>query len=242
MTPRMLSLCFALSIVGCAADEEAQRGSRESLSGGSAGSGAATDFGNSTGFVPPPPSTGAMVTGGGCKAGHYVGQLEGTYISPAAVGFTPQGVPISTDPNNIDAAVLNMLFPPAGGVGPGFEFWLEASEEVVECEPVPGEEFTFCPDFKVEGGKAKGVANGLFPFEMDLKGQLDCDQGNFQGLIENGHYEVAGIPFYFEGTIEASYDAANSQFFDGKWDVTEPADPSAGGNGTWYTGWVDDMP
>lgn len=239
MTLRMFGLGLALTLsFGCAADEMEDRGSESNLSGTAGTPAGPSEFGNSVGFVPPPPSTNLSVTGGGCKAGHYVGQLDGLYISPAAVGWTPTGVPISTNPDNIDAALLNMLFPPADGVGPGFEFWLEASEEVAPC----GGDQEFCFDFKVEGGAAKGVANGLFPFSMELNGDLDCNQGHFEGLIENGMYEVAGIPFFFEGTITASYAADKAEFFDGEWVVTEPADPTAGGEGTWYTAWVEDTP
>ena len=239
MTRALLCMICVIAI-GCATDEEGARGDRDDgLGGGAAGAGGFgnADFGNSDDFVPSAPS-GALQPGGDstCKAGHYVGQLMGVYLSPAAMGFTPSGVPVSTDPNNIDAAVINSLFPPADGVSPGFEFWLEASDDAAPCS---GDE-EFCFDFKVEGGKAKGVANGLFPFEMDLTGDLDCGQGRFVGIIENGWYSVAGIVYEFEGTIEGSYDESRAAFFDGVWEVHEPADPTAGGDGTWYTAWTQD--
>lgn len=235
MAKTIVVLGVLLAATGCATDAEPGRVGR---SDGSAGDGALTGvgseaFGNSA-YVPPPVTGGAVVPGGDCTAGHYLGQLEGLYESPAAVGFTPGGIPISTDPKFISTDILNTLFPPMGGISPGFEFWLNASEDTAPCEI--GQEFCF--DYLVEGGKARGVANGLFPFEMDINGQLDCDAGNFEGQLENGWYDVAGIRFHYEGTLRGSYDAAQSAFFDGTWVATEPADPSAGGEGTWYTALV----
>lgn len=167
-----------------------------------------------------------MVSGGGCKAGHYVGRLGGLYMSPAAFEFP---VPIET----VDLPDL------AGGPDvPGFEFWLESDEEMVECESIPGEEFMFCPDFKVEGGIAQGWANGVFPFRMEINGELDCELGRFMGLLENGTYSVFGTDYFYEGTIDASYDAANTAFFDGTWAVSEPMGINAGGAGDWGAGLV----
>lgn len=229
----LLSFLLILAAFGCKEGNEGRdTSSRTGLDDGAAGSGGG-DFGNPDPALPPPPSGAVIQEGGGCKSGHYLGQLEGTYLSSVAFGMA---VPISTDPTAVDAAILTMLFPPADGVSPGFEFWLEASDET---EPCAGDQ-EFCFDFKVEGGTAKGVANGLFPFEMELNGDLDCDQGKFQGLLENGWYEVAGLRFMYEGTIEADYDASMSAFFNGTWEVTEPADPMAGGDGTWWTAFVDD--
>lgn len=237
MISTMVALVLALVSIGCATPPEQSR-TREGLAGddGTAGAPGSDAFDNAN-FVPPPPTNASIVPGGNCKAGHYLGQLEGLYVSPAAVGFTPGGVPISTDPKFIATDILNTLFPPMGGVSPGFEFWLNAAEDYSPCEE--GQEFCF--DYQVEGGKARGVADGLFPFELEINGQLDCDQGKFQGLVENGWYEVAGIRFFYEGTIEGSYDAAQAAFFDGKWKVHEPADPTAGGEGTWYTAYVEEM-
>jgi hypothetical protein len=241
-----LVLSLVLATVGCATDEgERASGTSNLDNGGMAGSVGTGDFGNSTTANVPPPPTGAVVTegsGNGCKAGHYLGQLWGTYVSPAAVGFTPDGVPVSTDPMALDAAVLNSLFPPAGGSSPGFEFWLHTSDEAVEVVCEPDDEFCIGADFKVEGGIAKGVANGLFPFQMEINGSLNCGAGEFHGLVENGWYEVAGIRFMYEGTIDASYDKDMAAFFDGTWIVAEPADPTAGGEGEWYTALVDDVP
>lgn len=234
MTRTAIGILLALTTAHCATDGEHSRATERELAQGQAGSGAgADDFGNSDNPVPPPP-VGTVIVGGDCKPGHYLGQLEGMYESGAAFGFTPGGIPISTDPKFISTDVLNALFPPMGGVSPGFEFWLNATGDTAPCEV--GEEFCF--DYVVEGGKARGVANGLFPFEMDINGQLDCSGGTFQGLLENGWYDVAGIRFFYEGTIESAYDSNQSAFFDGTWEVSEPADPNAGGTGTWYTAYV----
>lgn len=249
----------AIAAPGCSKDDgDASNGRGDtsqgggSQSGGGAGSGG-QEFGNSEGFVPPPPSMNLDIAGGDCKPGHYVGQLDGMYTSPAAFGLP---VVISTDrsmapPGFFDLGAWGIPgLPPADPAAmpmmmleedaPGFEFWLEASEEVVDCEPVPGEEFTFCPDFKVEGGKARGIANNMYPFEMDLNGELDCEAGKFQGVLENGWYEVGGVIYNYTGTIEGDYDSVNAEFFNGVWTVAEDVDPNFGGTGTWYTAWVMD--
>ena len=237
---RLLTLAFYVAAIafglGCATDDatEDKRGGGDGDGNGAAGSTSNQDFGNSNATQPPPPAMDLMVTGDGCEAGHYVGSFKGMYLSPAAFEVFPVEIEAVDliDPFGVE--------PPL----PGFEFWLEASEEVVDCEPVPGEEFTFCPDFEVEGGVVRGQANALFPFEVELVGDLDCSAGVFRGILENGWYDALGVRYNFEGWMDSSYDAANAQFFDGTWAVTEPmsATGMAGGDGTWYAGWVMDTP
>lgn len=243
----------AIAAAGCSTDTDggSKRGAGNQSEGSAGDDG--QNFGNNTGApLPPAPSMNLDITGGDCKPGHYVGQLDGTYSSPAAFGLP---IEITTDRSMAPAGFFDFsaFIPGLGPMdmmdmpmtmleeeAPGFEFWLEASEEVVDCEPIPGEEFTFCPDFKVEGGKARGIANNMYPFEMDLNGELDCEAGKFQGLLENGWYEVAGTIYYFTGTISGDYDSDKSEFFNGIWTVQEDVDPNFGGMGTWYTAWVMD--
>lgn len=228
MKPTTIAFACLLAAfgVGCNADDdELGRGGGSSTgSGGSAatGSGGAMNFGNSTAPQAPPVPTNAAITGGDCKAGHYVGHFIGEYMSPL----------IFEIPIPVEAADVADIF--TGETKPGLEFWLEQAD--VECEV--GQEFCF--DFKVTGGKMQGFANGTFPFEIDLEGELDCDNGKFQGELRNGKYIAFGLEFAFEGTIDSSYDAANSAFFDGVWDVKEPMGMNAGGSGEWSAGWVMD--
>lgn len=228
-------MCVAgLVLGGCASDGDDSNDGRGSAGDGdgSAGSGTGAgdsnlEFGNSDATQPPPPASNLAISAGGdCKAGHYVGTLGGMYRTPVLFE-------LSQDFETEDVADL------AGGPDtPGFEFWLVASEGVAECS----EDQEFCFDFKVEGGLAKGMAAGTVPFEMQLVGELDCGAGAFVGELQNGKYIFLGLEYFYEGTIEASFDSANDQFFDGTWAVSEPisvmAGGNAGGDGEWYAGWV----
>lgn len=233
MKSAILVLCMGLLGLGCATDDAKD----DSRGGGNLGDGTAgntgstdgQDFGNSTAPQAPPPAANASISGGGCEAGHYVGSFTGTYLSPAAFELFP--VPIEA----VDLVDLTGQNPPL----PGFEFWLEsAGEGMAECSA----EDEFCFDFQVKGGIVRGQANGLFPFEVELVGDLDCSQGIFKGTLQNGWYDAFGVKYEFEGWMDSSYDSTNTQFFDGTWAVTEPAGMMAGGDGTWYAGWVMDPP
>jgi len=102
------------------------------------------------------------------------------------------------------------------------------------------EEFEQTADFTINGGTARGLSNGMYPFEFEIRGALDCATGEFHALIENGWYDVYMVRYFFDGTMDASYDATSSEFFDGTWASSEPADRQLGGSGTWYTVWTAD--
>jgi len=177
-----------------------------------------------------------------CKAGHYVGTFNGTYHSVAWGNGAP--------PLTISAT--------ASFGRPGLEFWLERIPR--DCQS----DEEFCPDFTVKGGKIRGHSNPFstgdeaaagssaptlaIRFEIDFGGNLDCSRGQFEGLLENGCYDLATLLFRFNGTAPAMYDAATSSFTDGMWKVTEeppadawqPPDPNIGGRGTWQATLVND--
>ncbi|HEX7476386.1 MAG TPA: hypothetical protein VF331_01130, partial [Polyangiales bacterium] len=160
--------------------------------------------------------------GGSCEAGHYVGAFTGKYYAPAALNT-------ATDVASVDtAAVLG------GPVLPGLEFTLNSSKSEI---------------FAITGGKIRGTANGLFPFDIDLTGNLDCSTGKFTGTM-NGHYTVVGINYPFLGTITADYNKITHQFINGTWTLHEPlADGglppivvpgitmAPGGSGSWNADW-----
>lgn len=231
-----LAVALAFFSAGCAADSgEPTRGNAEGTGtaslgasgAGGTGGGDGSGFDNSTAPQPPPVAGDLSVSGGACKAGHYVGTLGGMYRTPLLFEF-----PVQFETEDVPD--------PAGGPDiAGFEFWLTASDEA-QCEA--GQEFCF--DFRIEGGMAQGYASGSVPFEMEMVGDLDCSQGVFVGELRSGKYTLAGIDYLFEGTISGSFDADNDQFFDGVWEVSEPASVmlggNAGGNGEWYAGWIMD--
>lgn len=160
-----------------------------------------------------------------CKAGHYVGSFEGVYRSqlwPEFLG-TPE-IMVSAVPNLLNG-------------GEGLEFDLVERSDY-EC--APNEEFCF--DFGIEGGRITGNADWFplvgallpVPFEMDLEGELDCENGVMRALLSNGHYEFAiALQIQFSGTASAEYVPYEYRFENGLWDLDEvppmlPVDPMPG--------------
>jgi hypothetical protein len=111
--------------------------------------------------------------------------------------------------------------------------------------------------FEVSDGYMTGLALGLYPFEGEIQGRLDCPNLFFDGLLRNCSYIIWGLPVAFEGVIPAQYDPVNHTFVNGLWSVTEadatggfpppapvnpgdplPALPQLGGVGTWTATWV----
>lgn len=119
---------------------------------------------------------------------------------------------------------------------PGLEFWMEEADGSGE-------------HFAISGGKVRGAADLVFPFEIDFTGELDCPSGTASGFLLNGWYEVFGVRFAFEGTWDGEYNRLTHSFVNGTWAVEEPPDPSApppdpnfpppvsGGSGSWNANW-----
>lgn len=149
---------------------------------------------------------------GGCRPGHYEGSFEGLYAS----SLTFVGAPIPVAPIDLPGM-------------PGLEFDLVAGSGGGEI-------------LMVSGGKMKGNALGLFPFEFDMVGSLDCDTLKFDAELINGFYSLGGVGrFEMEGPITADYDPVTGSMTNGHWIVTEPGSmppwgstmPWYGGEGTW---------
>ncbi len=77
--------------------------------------------------------------------------------------------------------------------------------------------------YTVSNGFMQGVALGMFPFEGEIVGDLDCNQAYFDGLMVNCRYIVGVIPYSFQGLLRSKYDKFNHAFVRGLWSVTEPA-------------------
>ncbi len=152
---------------------------------------------------------------GSCKAGHYVGYFDGFYGSPAV--FTLPVPVVAVDTVAADG----------GATQPGLEFWLTK---------VPGSGELFA----INGGKMRGTADGLYPFDADLKGTLDCGTKKYNGTIENGVYDDgSGTKYQFIGVMTSDYDKIQNKFINGQWKCTEPTSifPTAGGSGMWNATW-----
>jgi len=147
---------------------------------------------------------------GGCRPGHYEGSFEGLYSS--SLTFVGAAIPV---------------FALDGTGMPGLEFDLVPGAGGGEI-------------LSVSGGKMRGTANGLFPFQFDIVGNLDCGTRKFDAQLVNGFYNVGPIMIGMEGPLTADYDPVTGSMVNGKWVVIEPNPPNqpltpnfAGG---WYGG------
>jgi hypothetical protein len=237
---RLLGIAAAMVVgaaVGCSPD-----GDNNNQQGFASNPNDTAGTGGSGPVDPPPPpgddggsggtggTGGGIGSGSGCQAGHYVGGFEGTYRSPADPGASvfQFDLVIMSFENIFDMFDY------------GLELWLEEADGGGDDCSLGTE---FCADYVVSGGKIRGTANAYLlvnaPFEIDLTGELDCSQGQFRGLLQNGWYEVFGERYPFSGTIEATYDQGTFSFTNGSWAVEEedpaPNPPPAGwgGEGTW---------
>lgn len=89
----------------------------------------------------------------------------------------------------------------------------------------------------VSGGHMRGTANGLFPFQFDIEGSLDCSTLKFDAQLVNGSYNAFGIVVMMEGPLVADYDPVTASMVNGMWTVTEPT-PPYGGSGTWQATYI----
>ncbi|MBM4364139.1 MAG: hypothetical protein FJ104_15775, partial [Deltaproteobacteria bacterium] len=90
--------------------------------------------------------------------------------------------------------------------------------------------------FEVTDGQLAGIANtpiGPAPFSARIEGTLDCTTLRFDAQLLDGGYDYFGQKGAFSGPLTSGYDSTTSRLAGGTWQVSEPADPSRGGNGTW---------
>ncbi|MDD9939070.1 MAG: hypothetical protein OXT09_36110 [Myxococcales bacterium] len=138
----------------------------------------------------------------------------------------------------------------------------------VDLPGFPGLQFDMLPAEPGEvtlavDGKFDGLADGLFPFRGDFVGELNCETGEFTGMMINAEYTIGPdqlvilenpVRFQFEGPVWATYDKLTHSFVGGIWDAVEPQfggmpfqtyprDPlrdGVGGSGVWSAGWIND--
>jgi hypothetical protein len=169
-------------------------------------------------------------TSGGikCKAGYYVGEMNGNYM-PGFAGFgitsSPFAVPFMAEELNGQPPLSLTLL--ENSTGPAGEFF----------------------SYTVNGGCMQGMAKSMGtdnPFVARLTGDLDCSSGAFVGVVE-GHYTLLNLPgleYQFKGPITAQFTGAEAKLADGMWSIAEPAaldgQPAGSGSGTWSASYVSD--
>jgi len=163
-----------------------------------------------------------------CKAGYYVGEMNGNYMPDfAGLGITqsPFAVPFMAEERNGQPPLSLTLLENA--TGPAGEFF----------------------SYTVNGGCMQGMAKSMGtdnPFVARLTGDLDCNTGAFVGVVE-GHYTLLNLPgleYQFKGPITAQFTGAEAKLADGMWSIAEPAaldgQPAGSGSGTWSASYVSD--
>lgn len=157
-----------------------------------------------------------------CKAGYYVGHMEGDYKP----GFASLGLGASQLEVEFRSESLNGQPPLA----------LTLEEEVAGS----GEFLSF----RVSGGCLQGLArSGVTdnPFVARLTGELDCRTGQFNGTMDGVYtlFNVSGLEYKFKGPITAQF--ADDSLSEGAWSASEPpaldGNPAGGGTGTWGATW-----
>lgn len=135
---------------------------------------------------------------GGCLPGEYEGTFGGLYWS-----YLATLAPIE----ELFVPVANLAIP---GEPSGFKFTVmpaEGGETVLRIQ-----------------GRMDGLADGLFPFNSALEGQLDCATKTFSANIVGGMYSILVdglLPQSFEGVMWGSYDVKTHTIVAGEWDVRE---------------------
>jgi hypothetical protein len=169
------------------------------------------DAGRSTGTV------GAV----NCKAGYYVGEMQGEYMPGfSGFGITRGGFSVhfmAEELNGQPALSLTLFENDTGAAGEFFSY-------------------------TVNGGCMQGMAKSMGtdnPFVARLTGDLDCNTGAFVGVVE-GNYTLLNLPgleYQFKGPITAQFVIADAKLSDGQWSIAEPpaldGQPAGGGSGTW---------
>jgi len=135
---------------------------------------------------------------GGCLPGEYEGTFGGLYWS-----YLATLAPIE----ELFVPVANIAIP---GEPSGFKFTVmpaEGGETVLRIQ-----------------GRMDGLADGIFPFNSALEGQLDCSTKTFTANIIGGVYSILVeglLPQSFEGVMWGTYDVKTHTIVSGEWDVRE---------------------
>jgi hypothetical protein len=147
--------------------------------------------------------TGADV--GGCLPGDYEGTFGGIYWS-----YIATLAPIE----DLAVPIANIALP---GEPSGFHFTVE---------PAEGGETVL----KIKG-RMDGTADGVFPFNSALEGELDCRTKRFTARMIAGMYSVlidGLVAQQFVGVMSGNYDVRTHTLVDGEWDVWETSGVPSG--------------
>jgi hypothetical protein len=123
----------------------------------------------------------------------------------------------------------------------GLELFNDQPPLQITLSPGSGSEFVV-----VGNGVMRGNANGTFPFEATIKGNLDCNTRQFKAtLVGSVQLFLEGIRNDFTGTMEASYDTDAQAFSQGSWMVTGSSadggsDFGLTANGSWSAAHASD--
>jgi hypothetical protein len=180
--------------------------------------------------------------GGGCGAGPGTGGAAGSVAGSGGSGAEP-GSDITFDWPETDPS--QKLSCKAGHYLGAFNgIYTSPATFVGVPVPVSGNVDLWLAEsangefFEIADGKVSGVADFVFPFSADLKGELNCVTSKLEnGQLENGQYVAFGVTYAFSGPVDAGYDKLTSAFVNGTWNVKEQ-NPVFGGSGTWTASWT----
>jgi hypothetical protein len=165
----------------------------------SSGAGSSSGTGSSSGFNLGDAGAGGMGNGT-CKDGTYAGMYACSFVvgpdcsDAGDAGFNDGGFVITG----------NISFQLAQDQSSGESFLDKASGSF--------------------GGGCCAIIPGMPTFSLDagVSGQLNCNSGEFMGMLSNGSYTGFGMTGTFGGPLNSQYNGANSAFVDGKWQLTVP--------------------
>ncbi len=170
---------------------------------------------------------GSSGNNGLCKAGYYTGEFRGEWRP----GQFDLGGGLTLVTADIEAKGTPEK--------PGLALTLEAKAET-------GGEF---PTYEVKNGCIVGTATAFgfdsHPFVAAMTGELDCETGKFEGVLDGKYYlfDTGELSvWYFGGPLTANFVVEGAKLDEGVWDMREKQtkpeeDPGAGGEGTWGAAW-----
>jgi hypothetical protein len=188
----------------------------------------------------------AACTPGPCTCGAAQGYRTCADAGPACTCAAP--LPVPTPPARIDGdcaegqyvgnfeGAAGFVFPqsPVSGLGDWFD-GAKPALSITLSKAAGGQEFQVLGD-----GAMHGNANGSFPFDATITGNLDCSTKLYSATIAGSvQLFLDGVRNQFTGTMNAQYDGQRHAFVNGQWTVTGTAEDGGldfglVGSGTWH--------
>jgi hypothetical protein len=152
----------------------------------------------------------------------------GVVMPPPAVRDCSPGLYLGTYDCQLD--FFGIVSPLAGDVA----FDLSINEMTIDGECETGEEF--CPDLVISenGGTLFGIAAGLWGFETQLEGALDCTTGEFRATGLGGRWGAAVSTDPNDPTALWTVEDPPSGMFDGELTGTHTGSPTETIAGEWF--------